>query len=53
MATVRPLLGQCPTETFYQMRPPVTMPGYHTGREPANEGKKYPAEILSPPVRWH
>jgi site-specific recombinase XerD len=30
------------------MRPPVTMPGYHKGREPANKGKKYPAEILSP-----
>lgn len=30
------------------MRPPVTMPGYHKGREPANKGKKYPAEILTP-----
>ena len=24
------------------------MPGYHQGREPANKGKKYPAEILTP-----
>ena len=30
------------------MRPPVTMPGYHQGRVPANKGKKYPAEILTP-----
>ncbi|MGI8517898.1 MAG: tyrosine-type recombinase/integrase [Acidimicrobiia bacterium] len=30
------------------MRPAVTMPGYHKGREPANKGKKYPAEILTP-----
>lgn len=30
------------------MRPAVTMPGYHKGRVPANKGKKYPAEILSP-----
>ncbi|MGH8959549.1 MAG: tyrosine-type recombinase/integrase [Acidimicrobiia bacterium] len=30
------------------MRPAVTMPGYHTGRVPANKGKKYPAEILTP-----
>jgi site-specific recombinase XerD len=30
------------------MRPPVTMPGYHKGRTPANKGKKYPAEILTP-----
>lgn len=29
------------------MRPAVTMPGYHQGREPANKGKKYPAEILT------
>jgi site-specific recombinase XerD len=30
------------------MRPSVTMPGYHKGRIPANKGKKYPAEILTP-----
>ena len=30
------------------MRPAVTMPGYHQGRVPANKGKKYPAEILTP-----
>ncbi len=30
------------------MRPPVNMPGYHQGREPANKGRKYPAEILTP-----
>ncbi|MCA1737060.1 MAG: hypothetical protein LC739_13475 [Actinobacteria bacterium] len=30
------------------MRPAVTMPGYHQGREPANKGRKYPAEILTP-----
>jgi site-specific recombinase XerD len=24
------------------------MPGYHKGRTPANKGKKYPAEILTP-----
>lgn len=30
------------------MRPPVTTPGYHRGRVPANKGKKYPAEILTP-----
>jgi site-specific recombinase XerD len=30
------------------MRPAVTMPGYHKGRPPANKGKKYPAEILTP-----
>ena len=30
------------------MRPAVTMPGYHKGRQPANKGKKYPAEILTP-----
>jgi site-specific recombinase XerD len=30
------------------MRSPVTMPGYHKGRIPANKGKKYPAEILTP-----
>jgi len=29
------------------MRLPVTMPGYHQGRIPANKGKKYPAEILT------
>lgn len=28
-------------------RPRVTWPGYHTGREPANKGKRYPIEILS------
>jgi len=26
----------------------VTQPGYHLGREPANKGKTYPAEILTP-----
>ena len=30
------------------MRPPVTVPGYHKGRIPANKGRKYPAEILTP-----
>lgn len=30
------------------MRPAVSMPGYHKGRAPANKGKKYPAEILTP-----
>lgn len=30
------------------MRPAVTMPGYHKGREPANKGKKFPAEVLTP-----
>jgi site-specific recombinase XerD len=30
------------------VRPAVTMPGYHRGREPANKGRKYPAEILTP-----
>ena len=30
------------------MRPAVTMPGYHKGRPPANKGRKYPAEILTP-----
>jgi integrase/recombinase XerD len=26
----------------------VTQPGYHKGRVPANKGKRYPAEILTP-----
>jgi integrase/recombinase XerD len=30
------------------MRPAVSLPGYHKGRVPANKGKKYPAEILTP-----
>jgi site-specific recombinase XerD len=30
------------------MRPLVSMPGYHKGRVPANKGKKYPPEILTP-----
>jgi site-specific recombinase XerD len=29
------------------MRSAITMPGYGKGREPANKGKKYPAEILT------
>jgi len=35
------------TRTFVIVRPAVTMPGYHQGREP-NKGKRYPAEILTP-----
>ena len=27
---------------------PVTVKGYHKGREPANKGKKFPAEVLAP-----
>ncbi len=27
---------------------PVTDPGYHRGREPANKGKRYPPEVLTP-----
>ena len=27
---------------------PATEKGYHTGREPANKGKKYPPEVLTP-----
>jgi site-specific recombinase XerD len=27
---------------------PATAPGYHAGRAPANKGKTYPAEILTP-----
>ena len=29
-------------------RPAVTIKGYHRGRVPANRGKRYPAEILTP-----
>lgn len=29
------------------LRPKVTWPGYHAGREPANKGKRFPIEILS------
>jgi site-specific recombinase XerD len=28
-------------------RSPATAPGYHAGREPANKGNEYPAEILT------
>ena len=28
--------------------PRVTDPGYHRGREPANKGKRYPPEVLTP-----
>lgn len=28
-------------------RSPITLPGYRLGMEPANKGKKYPAEILT------
>ncbi|MEX0667551.1 MAG: hypothetical protein WD313_04410, partial [Acidimicrobiia bacterium] len=31
------------------MRPSVTMPGYHRGREPANKGKKRHLRCLPPP----
>lgn len=27
---------------------PVTVKGYHKGREPANKGRKFPAEVLTP-----
>jgi site-specific recombinase XerD len=30
------------------MSSPAARPGYHKGREPANKGKTYPAEILTP-----
>ena len=30
------------------MQSPVTQPGYHAGRTPANKGIKLPAEILAP-----
>jgi integrase len=42
-------MGSNPGDTFNQMRPPVTMPGYHTGREPANKGKKRHLRCLPPP----
>lgn len=29
------------------LRPKVTWPGYHAGREPANKGKRYPIEVLT------
>jgi hypothetical protein len=25
-------------------RPPVTVPGYHSGRPPRNKGQRYPAD---------
>jgi site-specific recombinase XerD len=42
------LVGSMSDRYVESMRPAVTMPGYHQGREPANKGKKYPAEILTP-----
>jgi len=44
-------MGSNPGDTFNQMRPPVTMPGYHTGREPANKGKTRHLRCRPPPRR--